>query len=176
MRTLTLLWLLNLIVWPALAQAQASRNVMRVDPMVQRERDQTRLRILQDELVAETRDLAAALNEWRDAQASRAAFGRVQEISERIARHRQNLSALEREIGLVARPLDLANRDSGLRDAANRDRRLSPDARLVPCQGPPDAPQNAVPAALVHRQASADEPGPKLPEWIIQGGFTGTRP
>ena len=50
---------------PAFSQSQ---DPMRIDPAIQRERDTTRLGILQDELAKETRELDAAQTELRDAE------------------------------------------------------------------------------------------------------------
>jgi len=83
---------------------------VRVEPAVQRERDDTRKTILEDELASEARQLADAQAELRGAKALSASAGSVEEIAERLARHRQNIAELGREIGLVERQRDSANR------------------------------------------------------------------
>jgi len=53
---------------------------MRVDPVVQRERDDTRKTILEDELASEARQLADAQAELRGAKALSASAGSVEEM------------------------------------------------------------------------------------------------
>src|SRR6266513_1285562 len=111
MRTQTVLCLLlNFAVGPAAAQPPVSSDAMRVAPVVQRERDSTRKTILEDELASEARQLADTQAELRGAKALSASAGSVEEIAERLARHRRNIAELGREIGLVERQRDSANR------------------------------------------------------------------
>lgn len=109
MRTPILLWLLlDVAALPAFAQAPTAADPMRVDPAMQRQRDQDRQRILQDELATEARELAAAQNELRDAQSAQASGDKLDDIASRIATHQQNVAALQREIGLSQRQSDAA--------------------------------------------------------------------
>ena len=118
MRTQTVLCLLlNLTVTSATAEPPVAAAAMRVDPVVQRERDDTRKTILEDELASEARQLADVQAELRGAKALSASPSTVDEIAERLARHRQNISALGREIALVERQRDSANRNT---DSAER--------------------------------------------------------
>src|SRR6266513_5473957 len=109
--------LLNLVPGSAAAGPPVTVAAMRVEPGVQRERDDTRKAILEDELASEARQLADAQAELRGAKALSASAGRVEEIAERLARHRRNIVELGREIGLVERQRDSANRKA---DSAER--------------------------------------------------------
>lgn len=175
MRTPTVLCLLlNLAAGPVPAQVPASPDVMRVDPATQRERDKARMTIMQDELVAEARELAAAQTDMRDAQASRAAFGKVQEIMERITLHRQNISALGREIALVERPVDTANRSTSLTGTPRSTEGRQPDDWLILGQPLRAAEQKPTSNALARRPLqSAEQEMGRLPEWIIPANYTG---
>ena len=99
MRTqIVLLALLSATAVPAAAQVPTSAAVMRVDPATQRQRDQSRAAILQDELVAESLALREAQKQ------ARAEDGRgAPEAAQRVDRHRQNISALARELAGVER-------------------------------------------------------------------------
>src|SRR6266851_7154290 len=113
MRTQTVLCLLlNLAVVSATAEPPVTAAAMRVDPVVQRERDDTRETILEDELASEARQLADVQAELRGAKAPSASTSTVDEIAERLARHRRNISELGREIALVERQRDSANRST----------------------------------------------------------------
>ena len=193
MRTPTRLWLLlswllswlpSLFAAPVFAQAPASPlatppvsiNIMRVDPAVQRERDTTRMGILQEELAKETGELAAAENEWHGAQASGAPSGKVQEITQRVTLHRQNVTALEREIALAERPANSAIHSTSLRDSAGPVRGRQPDDWLIAGQRLSVVEQNSFRDSLVRRRLPLSEPSVIVPQWIIQAGFTGIGP
>src|SRR5437016_12105163 len=110
MRTRTVLCLLlSFAAGSAATEPPDTASAMRVDPAVQRERDDTRKTILEDELASEARQLADVQAELRSAKALFASAGRVEEIAERLARHRRNISELGREIALVERQRDSAN-------------------------------------------------------------------
>lgn len=181
MRTPILLWLLlSVVTVSAAAQvpalSTASTNSMRVDPAVQRERDSTRMDILQDELAKESRELATVENEWRNTQASRTSSDKVQEISARVTLHRQNITALEREIGLSKnRPVSIVRRDD-LTETPARSRVRQPDDWLIFRPQVPAADQNAVPNVLLRRRLPLAESSNRRPQWIIQSSFTGTWP
>lgn len=170
MRTPTRLWLLLsfltgfLLAAPAFAQ---SPGIMRIDPAVQRERDTTRLSILQDELAKETRERDTAQMELRNAEASRAASSKVQEITARLTLHRQNLSALEREIALAERPAE-PSPNFAIRVTAKR----QPDNWLIPGRRL----SAGEPNKLMRRRLPLADAGASLPPWIIQSGFTGIQP
>lgn len=166
MRTPTHLWLLLSFLLAASAFAQ-SPDTMRIDPAIQRERDTTRLNILQEELARETRELDAAQTELRNTEASRAATGKIQEITARVTLHRQNLSSLEREIALAERPAEqLPN--FAIRVTAKRqpDNWLIPGSKLAAGE----------PSHLMRRRLPLADAGASLPPWIIQSGFTGIQP
>lgn len=182
MRTPTSLWLLliSVVTVPAIAQmpalSPASTNSMRVDPAVQRERDSTRMDILQDELAKESRELATVENEWRNAHASRTSSDKVQEISARVTLHRQNITALEREIGLSKnRPVSTVRRDD-LTETPARSLGRQPDDWLIFRPQVPAADQSAVPNVLSRRRLPLQESGNSRPQWIIPSGFTGIGP
>src|SRR2546428_12054031 len=104
MRTQTVLCLLlNLAVTSATAEPPVTAAAMRVEPGMQRERDDTRKTILEDELASEARQLADAQAELRGAKALSASAGSVEEIAERLARHPPDIAAVGREIGPAER-------------------------------------------------------------------------
>ncbi|AJP48607.1 hypothetical protein PG1C_09445 [Rugosibacter aromaticivorans] len=154
----------------------ASQNSMRVDPSVQRERDTTRMSILQDELAKETRELGTAETEWRNAQVARTPPDKVQDISARVTLHRQNVTALEREIGLVKnRPVSIARNDD-LVETPTRSRTRQPDDWLIFRPQLPEPDQNAAPKVLVRRRLPLAAPTVSQPQWIIQAGLKGLLP
>ena len=170
MRTQTVLCLLlNLAVGSATADPPVTAAATRVDPVVRRERDDTRKTILEDELASEARQLADAQAELRGAKALSAPAGSVEEIVERLARHRQNISALGREIALVERQRDSANRNT---DSAER---RTTDSWLI--RGRPPSSVSPDAAALLRRPLqSTDGDERRKPGWIIPSGQTRTIP
>ena len=165
MRTQTVLCLLlNLAVTSATAEPPVTAAAMRVDPVVQRERDDTRKTILEDELASEARQLADVQAELRGAKALSASTSTVDEIAERLARHRQNISALGREIALVERQRDSAER-------------RTTDSWLIPGRPASSVSPEAGSAALSRRPLrSADGDDRRKPGWIIPSGQTKTIP
>lgn len=185
MRTPTKLWLLlSFVAVSAIAQVPASSlatplsssNSMRVDPAVQRERDGTRMGILQDELAKETRELATAENEWLGTQASRVSPDKIQEIAARVTLHRQNVSALAREITLVKSPAIPVARNSDENAVSTSPRGRQPDDWLIFRPQVSAVDQNVVPNMLLRRRLPLAESGNSRPQWIIQSSFTGTWP
>ena len=172
MRTQTVLCLLlNLAVVSATAEPPVTAAAMRVDPVVQRERDDTRKTILEDELASEARQLADAQAELRGAKALSASAGTVDEIVERLARHRQNISELGREIALVER-----QRDSVIRNNDSAERRTT-DSWLIRGRPPSSVSPDPTSAALSRRPLqSADGDDRRKPGWIIPSGQTRTIP
>ena len=172
MRTQTVLCLLlNLAVVSATAEPPVTAAAMRVDPVVQRERDDARKTILEDELASEARQLADAQAELRGAKALSASTSTVDEIAERLARHRQNISALGREIALVERQRDSANRKA---DSAER---RPTDGWLISGRPPLSASPDAASATLSRRPLeSAEGDERRKPGWIIPSGQTRTIP
>jgi septal ring factor EnvC (AmiA/AmiB activator) len=172
MRTQTVLCLLlNLAVGSATADPPVTAAATRVDPFVRRERDDTRKTILEDELASEARQLADAQAELRGAKALSAPAGSVEEIVERLARHRQNISALGREIALVERQRDSANRKA---DSAER---RATDGWLINGRPRLSASPDAASATLSRRPLqSADGDERRKPGWIIPSGQTRTIP
>jgi len=172
MRTQTVLCLLlNLAVGSATAEPPVTAAAMRVDPVVQRERDDTRKTILEDELASEARQLADTQAELRGAKALSAPAGTVDEIVERLARHRQNISELGREIALVERQRDSANRNT---DSAER---RTTDSWLIHGRPPSSVSPDPTSAALSRRPLqSADGDDRRKPGWIIPSGQTKTIP
>lgn len=175
MRMPTHLWLLlSCFAVPAMAQVPSSTNAMRVDPAVQRERDSTRMGILQDELGKEARELTSAENEWQITQASRRASpDKVQEIAARATLHRQNVAALAREIALVKSPAIPVARSGEAKEVSTRSQGRQPDDWLIFRPQAPTADQNAIPNVLLRRRLPLAESGNSRPQWIIPSGFTG---
>ena len=100
-KRIAILVLLSAAAAPVFSQVATPSVVTRIDAATQRQRDQTRAAILQDELVSEALALGRAQREARsdsnrDPRTS-------QEVGERIARHRQNISALAKELANVDR-------------------------------------------------------------------------
>ena len=181
MRTPTRLWLLlNFFIAPALAQVPASplasTNVMRIDPALQHERDSSRMGILQDELAKESRELTAAENEWREAQASRTPAAKIQDISVRVTLHRQNVAALEREIALVKSPATPVARNGDENAVSTPPRGRQPDDWLIFRPQVPAVDRNVVPNVLSRRRLPLAESGNTRPQWIIPSGYTGIGP
>jgi VIT1/CCC1 family predicted Fe2+/Mn2+ transporter len=172
MRTQTVLCLLlNLAVGSASAEPPVTAAAMRVDPVVQRERDDARKTILEDELASEARQLADAQAELRGAKALSASAGIVDDIAERLARHRQNISELGREIALVER-----QRDSAIRNTDSAERR-SMDTWLIRGRPSSSVSPEAGSAALSRRPLqSADGDERRKPGWLIPSGQTRTIP
>lgn len=149
-----LLGVLSLVAGTGSAQT----GQLRIDPDVQRQRDQTRITILQDELVSEALALAD-IQKALKSDVARSDPRIVQESSKRIARHRQNISALAKEIALSERQSAGASKAAAAPSALER---LAveplPLDRIVP---PPAA-----------REPTIDERRPAVggvPEWVISG-------
>jgi|RhiMethySRZTD1v2_1073278.scaffolds.fasta_scaffold2050684_1 hypothetical protein len=152
MQTQTILVaLLSAMATQTLAQVPLNAAVMRVDPGTQRQRDEARVSILQDELAAEAAGLADAQRILRAEETKRDPKA-AEAASQRIARYRQNISALAKEIALaerqlggtpaVARPDGLVPNGKGDASAATRS---SPQIRTVQ-PGRPAAPDWFIPA------------------------------
>jgi len=167
MRTRNVLCLLlSFVPGSAAAEPPVTAAAMRVEPGMQRERDDTRKTILEDELASEARQLADAQAELRGAKALSASAGSVEEIAERLARHRRNIAELGREIGLVERQRDSANRKADFVEGRATDRWLISGR-------PPDA-SSATFARRPLQSAEGDER--RKPGWIIPAGQTKTIP
>jgi hypothetical protein len=149
---------------------------MRIDSAIQRERDNTRMGILQDELAKETRELATTENELQGTQASRALPDKIREIAARVTLHRQNVTALAREIALVKSPIDPVTRSNDVKEVPARPQGRLPDDWLIFRTQVPGADQNVVPNVLLRRRLPLAESGNSRPQWIIQSSFTGTWP
>lgn len=172
MRTQTVLCLLlNLAVGSAVAEPPVTAAAMRVDPAVQRERDSTRRTILEDELASEAKQLADTQAELRDANLLRASPGNIGDISERLTRHRKNISDLGREIALVERQSDSTNRNT---DSAER---RGTDSWLIRGRPPLTESPEVVSAARPRRSLqSPDEDERRRPGWIIPANQAKTIP
>ena len=154
MRTPTVLCLLlSLTVGSSSAQVPVSADIWRIDSATQRERDTTRKSILEGELASEAKLFADAHAELREARALRVSLGKVEDIAERLDRHRRNMVEVGREIARVEG--DVASAGTPKR-AAER----TADNWLVPRQA-------VAPGAAESVQRSSAERG--RPEWIIPG-------
>jgi hypothetical protein len=148
-----LLGVLSLVAGTASAQT----GQLRIDPDVQRQRDQTRITILQDELVSEALALADIQKALRS-DVARSDPRIAQESSRLIARHRQNISALAREIALSERQSpgpSKAAAPSGLE-------RLAVEPLPIDRIAPPP----------VAREPTIEERRPAIggvPDWVISG-------
>lgn len=156
---LLLLALLSAASASALGQVPTSAAVMRIDPATQRERDQSRAAILQDELAAEALALADAQKQLR-ADDVRLDQRRSQEANQRVARHRQNISALARELVLVERQAGTA-------------KPAAPSLITAPPTDP------LPPAVATVRDRPEDRPrssAGRSPDWLITANPTGRAP
>lgn len=155
MQTRILLLAALSIAAPAIAQNTVPAQ-LRIDPAVQRQRDQTRVGILQDEVVAEALSLAEA-QELLRSDAVRADARAAQEATKRIARHRQNISQLARELALADRQAAVASRPPPLAASISR---ATSDQIPSGYSAPPLAH-----IAPEQRRAVTGSP----PEWVISG-------
>lgn len=183
MRTPTSLWLLlnllaTLVAVPAFAQVTAVTDAMRIDPAVQRERDTTRLSILQDELAKETRELSRAQNDCRDAQAYTATSATVQECAARVSLHRMNVDALEREIALTKNPRSVAPLRQSRKTSVAQSPQQQPDDWVIRPQQLPLLLPAAVPllATASRRRLLSVEPVLNQPPWIISSSLRSAVP
>ena len=138
MRTLIVLCaLLSLATGSALAQTPGSSEVWKEDSAKQRERDVARKAILEDELAAEATQYTDAHDELREGQARQVSAARLEDVSERVNRHRRNLAELAREI---------ARTDGDVPGKASRPRPTADDwlIRVQPAKG--ENPEWLVPA------------------------------
>ena len=167
MRTRNVLCLLlSFVPGSAAAEPPVTAAAMRVAPAMQG--DDARKTILEDELASEARQLADAQAELRGAKALAAPAGSVEEIVERLARHRQNIAELGREIGLVERQRDSANRKADSRGA---------DGWLITGRLPTNASPDAASATLARRSLQSPEGNDRRkPGWIIPAGQGKTIP
>ena len=171
MRTQTVLCvLLNLAVGPAGAEPPVAAAATHVDPGVQRERDSNRRTILEDELASEAKQLSNAQSELRDANLLGVSPGKVDEIAERVVRHRQNISDLGREIALGDRQ-QAATRNT---DFAKRG---TMDTWLIRGRPPLTTPRDTDSIAPSRRPLqSPDVDERRRPGWIIPANQARTTP
>jgi hypothetical protein len=149
---------------------------MRVEPALQRERDNTRMGILQDELAKESREMATAENELQSARTSRASVDKIQEVLARTTLHHQNVAALTREIALMKSPVDLIKRSGEVKEASTHLQGRQPDDWLIFRPQVPAGDQNLIPNMLLRRRLPLAESGNSRPQWIIPSGYTGVGP
>jgi chromosome segregation ATPase len=77
-----------------------------VDPATQRRRDDSRRKILEDELASEERSLAEARKALSEGEATRLGsernyqryLDRIQGLKDRVAQHERNVNALKQEL------------------------------------------------------------------------------
>lgn len=90
---------------PGTSAAPAGR-LPNVDPATQRKRDESRRKILEDELAVEEKSLAAARNALAEGEAVRLGsernyqryLDRIQGLKDRVAQHERNVAALKQEL------------------------------------------------------------------------------
>ena len=165
MRTPTALCLLlSLTVSSASAQVPASAGNWRVDGATQRERDKTRKSILEHELASEAKQFTDAHAELRQARALRVPPGQVEDIAERLDRHRRNITELGREIARVEGQGGVAIRGRP-KHAVER----FADNWLISGQATSPSGLDSVPKPLLARNRD----GRGRPEWIIPASQSG---
>ena len=170
MRTPTVLCLLlSLTVGSSSAQVPASAGSWRVDSATQRERDTTRKSILEHELASEAKQFADAHAELREARALRVPRANVEDIAERLDRHRRNIAELGREIARVEGVEDVAI-SAGPKRAVER----LADNWLIPGEATPPRGLDSVPRPLQREPLAARNPDKReRPDWIIPAGQSG---
>lgn len=97
-------------------KVEASEDFPKVDSATQRERDDTRRKILQDELNAEEKLLEAARQNLKDGEANPEVFkgadgrtyrnvekfdAKIKKLNEQVALHQQNVDALKTELSKI---------------------------------------------------------------------------
>lgn len=170
MRTPTVLCLLlSLIVGSSSAQVPASAGSWRIDPATQRERDTTRKSILEEELASEAKQFADAHAELREARVLRVPRAKVEDIAERLDRHRRNITELAREIARVEGVADVAI-SAGPKRAVER----LADNWLIPGEATPPRGLDSVPRPLQREPLAARNPDKReRPDWIIPASPSG---
>ena len=170
MRTPTVLCLLlSLTVGSSSAQVPASAGSWRIDPATQRERETTRKSILQEELASEAKQFADAHAELREARALRFPRAKVEDIVERLDRHRRNITELAREIARVEGVGDVAI-SAGPKRAVER----LADNWLIPGEATPPRGLDSVPRPLQREPLAARNPDKReRPDWIIPASPSG---
>ena len=170
MRTPTVLCLLlSLTVGSSSAQVPASAGSWRIDPATQRERDTTRKSILEEELASEAKQFADAHAELREARVLRVPRAKVEDIAERLDRHRRNITELAREIARVEGVGDVAI-SAGPKRAVER----LADNWLIPGEATPPRGLDSVPRPLPREPLPARNPDERgRPEWIIPASPSG---
>lgn len=91
---------------PASAQPAPPGGLPNVDPSTQKRRDESRRKILEDELAVEEKALAQARKDLADGEATRLGdernfqryLDRVQGLKDRVSQHERNIGALKREL------------------------------------------------------------------------------
>jgi len=167
---IVLLALLSACIAPALAQIPSSAALMQVDRATQRLRDQDRAAILQSELASESLALEDA-RRHAHSDVTRADPRAAQELAQRIASHRRNISALARELvtteartgGSATRPQVASPKPSPQRTAEERllsGASTRADAKAI-SRRPLEPPQ-------------AREANRGTPEWLIPAAPVGT--
>jgi hypothetical protein len=169
MRTrIVLLALLSAAAAPVFGQVPTTAAVMRVDPATQRQRDQSRGAILQDELVLESLALRDAQRQAR-AEEARADGRSAQEAAQRVARHRQNISALAREIVGVERQTGAgAGNVQPTRPTTTSAQRMAEEW----FRPEPPAPEKPDLSAAQQRPSRAGA----MPQWVIPAAPAGQKP
>jgi len=170
MRTPTVLCLLlSLTVGSSSAQVPASAGSWRIDPATQRERETTRKSILQEELASEAKQFADAHAELREARVLRVPRAKVEDIAERLDRHRRNITELAREIARVEGVGDVAI-SAGPKRAVER----LADNWLIPGEATPPRGLDSVPRPLQREPLAARNPDKReRPDWIIPASPSG---
>ena len=162
---IVLLALLSAAPAPAPGQVPTSAAVMRIDPATQRQRDETRVVILQNELVAEALALADA-QKVLASQPPRTDVRAAQEASQRIARHRQNISALAKELANADRlGASTTSKSAPVPVVTSPQQRIAEDWLLGSPPAVPAAPPQA--RRAVPEQPEKASNSSRAPEWLI---------
>lgn len=161
---IAILALLSACAEPALSQVPPGTAAMRVDAATQRSRDVDRAAILQDELASEALGLVEAQREARS-ERLRADPRAVQELTDRVVRHRRNISALARELVTTERRTGGAAAKAPLASAKPAAQRLAEEWLLNGPSVPRD--NKTMPSRVAQEARKARVANTGTPDWLI---------
>jgi hypothetical protein len=161
---IAILALLSACAEPAISQVSSGTAAMRVDAATQRSRDVDRAAILQDELASEALGLVEAQREARSGRV-RADPRAIQELADRVVRHRRNISALARELVTTERRTGAAAAKAPVASAKPPAQLLAEEWLLNGPSTPRD--DKAMPRQVAQETRKARVANTGTPDWLI---------
>ena len=161
---IAILALLSACAAPAISQVSPGTAPMRVDAATQRSRDLDRAAILQDELASEALGLIEAQREAQSGRV-RADPRAIQELADRVVRHRRNISALARELVTTERRTGAAAAKASVSSAKPPAQRLAQEWLLNGPSVPRD--DKAMPGRVAQEARKARVANTGTPDWLI---------